>query len=134
MEVLPVPLVDIGLGDLRRAERAVAVGVKGADPLRADRQVAPGEFGGGVVDMQTISVPDEPFFSFSAGLGGDTRTTFRDAITYDGGDWDLLGFDDDTRKMPRELREAIATGKRIDASSFSAEELQRILGRPLEKM
>jgi len=86
----------------------------------------PGEFGGGVVDMQTISVPDEPFFSFSAGLGGDTRTTFRDAITYDGGGWDLLGFDDDTRKMPRELREAIATGKRIDASSFSAEELQRI--------
>ena len=86
----------------------------------------PGEFGGGLIDLQTVAVPDEPFLSFSAGTGGNTETTFKDAITYDGGDWDLLGFDDGTRDMPDELKRAIATGRRIDASSFSPQELQRI--------
>ncbi len=90
----------------------------------------PGEFGGGVIDMKTVTVPDEPFFSFSFGTGGNTETTFGEALTYYGGDWDLLGFDNGVRSMPGPLREALATGNRLDAGSFSEEELQRI-GRSL---
>jgi len=86
----------------------------------------PGEFGGGMVDLQSLTVPDEPFFSFASSVGGNTETTFKDAVTYDGGDWDLLGYDDGTRNMPHELRHALSTGRRIDAGSFSPEELQRI--------
>lgn len=86
----------------------------------------PGEFGGGLIDLQTLAVPDEPFLSFSSSVGSNTETTFKDAITYDGGDFDLLGYDDGSRNMPHELRDAIATGRRVDGSTFSPEELQRI--------
>lgn len=90
----------------------------------------PGEFGGGLIDLHTLAVPDEAFFSFSSSIGGNTETTFKNAMTYDGGDYDMLGFDDGTRDMPNELKAAIATGHRVDAGSFSPEELQTI-GRSL---
>jgi hypothetical protein len=90
----------------------------------------PGEFGGGVIDLQTVAVPEEPFLSIAFGTGGNTEATFDSALTYDGGDRDLLGFDDNTREMPFALREAIATGQRVDSGAFSAAELQRI-GRSL---
>jgi TonB-dependent receptor len=90
----------------------------------------PGEFGGGLIDLQTVTVPDEPFFSFAFGTGGNTETTFKDAVTYDGGDWDLLGFDDNTRRMPGALRAAIASGQRVDAASYTPQQLQQI-GRSL---
>lgn len=86
----------------------------------------PGEFGGGLVDLQTVAVPDRPFLSFSSSIGGNTETTFKKGATYYGGDWDLLGFDDNTREMPSALRDAIATGRRVDAASFTPAELQRI--------
>jgi outer membrane receptor protein involved in Fe transport len=90
----------------------------------------PGEFGGGLIDLQTLAVPDEPFLSFSSGVGGNTETTFKKAVTYDGGDWDLLGYDDNTREVPFELRQAIATGQRVDSGSFTPAQLQTI-GRSL---
>lgn len=86
----------------------------------------PAEFGGGLVDLQTVAVPDKPFLSFSSSLGGNSETTFKTGTTYQGGDWDLLGYDDNSREMPAALRDAIATGRRVDASSFTPAELQRI--------
>jgi outer membrane receptor protein involved in Fe transport len=86
----------------------------------------PGEFGGGLIDLQTLAVPDQPFFSFTSSLGGNTETTFKDANTYRGGDLDFLGFDDNSREMPAALRSAIATGQRVDASSFTPAQLQTI--------
>jgi outer membrane receptor protein involved in Fe transport len=91
----------------------------------------PGEFGGGLIDLETIAVPDEPFLSMSLGTGGNTETTFSNGITYYGGDFDWLGIDDDTRDMPAALSEAIATGVRVDTGAFSPTELQRI-GRSLQ--
>ncbi|KAK0349684.1 hypothetical protein LTR94_032085, partial [Friedmanniomyces endolithicus] len=35
----------------------------------------PGEFGGGVIDLNTIDAPNEPFFNMSLSLGGNTETT-----------------------------------------------------------
>ncbi|MGH8286419.1 MAG: TonB-dependent receptor plug domain-containing protein, partial [Steroidobacteraceae bacterium] len=86
----------------------------------------PGEFGGGLIDMQTVAVPDKPFLTVSFSTGGDTETTFKDGITHYGSDRDFLGFDDDTRDMPSALSEAVATGRRVDVSNFSPEELQRM--------
>jgi outer membrane cobalamin receptor len=34
----------------------------------------PGEFGGGLIDLQTISTPSEPFFTLKAGIGARVRS------------------------------------------------------------
>ena len=92
----------------------------------------PGEFGGGVVDLQSLNIPDAPFFRIRLGGGGNSETTHEKGLTYfGGGDSDWWGYDDDTRKMPGALRDALATGKRVDRNNFSNEELARI-GRSLE--
>ncbi|MFP7722898.1 TonB-dependent receptor domain-containing protein [Lysobacter sp. A3-1-A15] len=86
----------------------------------------PGEFGGGVIDLQSLAVPDEPFLKLSIGTGGNSVTTGEKGLTYYGSDTDYWGFDDGTRKPPRELQEAVATGQRVDLGNFSREELGRI--------
>ena len=91
----------------------------------------PGEFGGGVIDLQSLNIPEAPFFKVSVGGGGNSETTGEKGLTYyGGGDSDWWGYDDGTRKIPRELQDAIATGRRIDRNNFSNEELARI-GRSL---
>lgn len=86
----------------------------------------PGEFGGGVIDLQSIVTPDEPFLTLSIGTGGNSETTGRDGLTYFGSDTDYFGYDDGTRKQQADLRAGIATGRRIDAGTFSDVELKRI--------
>jgi outer membrane receptor protein involved in Fe transport len=70
----------------------------------------PGEFGGGVINLTSVSIPREPFFSF--GLSGqvDVETTGRLGYTYFGSDLDFLGFDDGTRDFPSGLRDAVTSG------------------------
>ncbi|MES2411987.1 MAG: TonB-dependent receptor [Bacteroidota bacterium] len=60
----------------------------------------PGDFAGGVVQINTKSVPEKDFQSISIGSGYNTITTFKDQRTYKGGNTDWLGFDDGTRQMP----------------------------------
>ncbi len=61
----------------------------------------PGDFTGGLVNIQTKDFPSQKLFSFSAGLGYNTVTTFNpNYISYNGGKLDALGIDDGTRKMP----------------------------------
>ena len=91
----------------------------------------PGEFGGGVIDLQSLSVLDEPFLNLSIGMGGNSVTTGEKGLTYYGSDTDYWGYDDGTRKVPRELQDAIATGQRVDLGAFSREDLRRI-GRSFE--
>ncbi len=86
----------------------------------------PGEFGGGVIDLQSLTVPDEPFFKLTIGGGANSVTTFEKGLTHFGSDTDFWGYDDGTRKMPRELSDAIATGQRIDLGNFSREDIRRI--------
>jgi TonB-dependent receptor len=86
----------------------------------------PGEFGGGVIDLQTVAVPDEPFFQVEVGTSGNTETSLKKGLTYYGSDTDFLGYDDGARDKPAELRAALATGKRINSSNFTNAELTRI--------
>ena len=53
----------------------------------------PGEFGGGVINLTTRAVPDESFVKVSAGISGDTETTFGTGYSYYGSDYDWFGFD-----------------------------------------
>lgn len=87
----------------------------------------PGEFGGGIVDLNTVATPAEPFFNFGVSMGGNSETTFQDGLIYYGSRTDFTGFDDGTRDMPGRLRAAIATGNRVvQGANFTAEEIQRI--------
>ena len=60
----------------------------------------PGEFAGGVIQINTKSVPDKDFQSISIGSGYNTITTFKTQKTYEGSPTDILGFDNGTRDLP----------------------------------
>ncbi len=62
-----------------------------------------GEFGGGVINISTKSIPSKNFTSISFGLGFNTLATFKDKTFYKGGKWDFIGLDDGTRKLPSEM-------------------------------
>ena len=70
----------------------------------------PGEFGGGVINLTTISNPREPFLTIGASVGIDAETTGKLGYTYHGSELDFLGFDDGSRDFPRGLRDAVVGG------------------------
>ncbi|MDI1256577.1 MAG: TonB-dependent receptor [Flavobacterium sp.] len=60
----------------------------------------PGEFAGGVVQINTKAVPDKDFQSVTIGTSYNTITTFKEQKTYEGSSTDWLGFDNGTRDFP----------------------------------
>lgn len=88
----------------------------------------PGEFGGGVINLSTAVIPEEAFLKVKIGTGGNSETTFQPGLThYGGGDSDLFGYDDGTRKMSSEIQDAIATGHRITPGlNFTGDEVKKI--------
>lgn len=86
----------------------------------------PAEFGGGIIDLRTLNIPSEPFLELSASGSFNTETTGKDGLTYYGSETDVIGFDDGTRKLPVALRQAMATGRRVQAGNFTDTELQKI--------
>ena len=84
----------------------------------------PGEFGGGVIDLRTIDAPRDPFFSFSASIGGNTETTNEESLIYYGSRTDFTGFDDGTRDVPGPIALAFSSGRQINRANFSTDELQ----------
>src|SRR3546814_1992042 len=61
----------------------------------------PGEFGGGVVNLTTKSMPDEAYLTIGGSLAFDTETTGEIGYTYYGSDTDWTGFDEGTRDIER---------------------------------
>lgn len=59
----------------------------------------PGEFAGGVIQINTKSVPDKNFQSLTVGSGYNTITTFKDQKDYKGSNTDWLGFDNGARDI-----------------------------------
>jgi hypothetical protein len=60
----------------------------------------PGDFAGGVIQINTKAVPDKNFQSITIGSGYNTITTFKERKDYKGSKTDWLGSDDGTRAMP----------------------------------
>jgi len=77
----------------------------------------PGDFAGGVIQINTKSIPEKNEQSISIGGGYNTQTTFKDFKTYKGGKTDWLGFDDGTRALPSGLPET---------KNFSQDKLDQI--------
>lgn len=97
----------------------------------------PGEFGGGVIQLSTLNLPNENFLEVGVGVSANTQTTFATGYTHDGGDADIVGFDDGTRKIPYQIKSVWDSARRIDSALnqfpalTNAQELQRI-GQSLE--
>ncbi|MBC7721371.1 MAG: TonB-dependent receptor [Pedobacter sp.] len=60
----------------------------------------PGEWAGGLVQVNTKDIPSKNFFSLQVGGGFNTQTHFSDYSTYKKGKTDWLGIDDGTRSLP----------------------------------
>src|SRR6185369_7046015 len=54
----------------------------------------PGEWAGGLVQVNTKDIPSSNFFNISIGTGINTQTIGKDFYTYKGGNLDWLGIDD----------------------------------------
>lgn len=73
----------------------------------------PGEFGGGVINLTTISAPKDSFLTISGGGGIDTETTAHLGFTYYGSSLDWTGFTNANRDLTPGLASFFASGKRI---------------------
>lgn len=62
----------------------------------------PGDFAGGIIQINTKNIPDKNFVSLSLNGGYNTITTGKEQLTYQGGKRDWLGIDDGTRDLPSE--------------------------------
>ncbi|MBZ6379787.1 hypothetical protein B5C34_14705 [Pacificimonas flava] len=83
----------------------------------------PGEFGGGVINLTTPSIPEETFLTFGGSVGANSETTFETGYTYFGSDLDFLGFDDGSRDIPFPLQNAIDNGLGGTSSTVTPEQL-----------
>jgi outer membrane receptor protein involved in Fe transport len=60
----------------------------------------PGEWAGGLVQVNTKDIPSKGFFNVQVGTGFNSQTIGKDFYRYKGGKYDWLGFDDKTRGIP----------------------------------
>jgi outer membrane receptor protein involved in Fe transport len=82
----------------------------------------PGEFGGGVIDLQTLRAPREPFLNLKIGASVNTQSNLTDSFVVDGSDSDWTGYDDGLRDLPGPIAALIGSGTRINTLSNSVRE------------
>ena len=63
----------------------------------------PAEFAGGVIQINTKSIPEDNFKSISISSGYNTITTGKELIGYQGGKYDFIGIDDGKRAMNKNI-------------------------------
>ncbi|HEY6063093.1 MAG TPA: carboxypeptidase-like regulatory domain-containing protein, partial [Chitinophagaceae bacterium] len=60
----------------------------------------PGEWAGGLVQVNTKDIPSKDFFNVQIGTGFNTNVIGNDFLKYKGSNLDFLGFDNKTRALP----------------------------------
>ncbi len=73
----------------------------------------PGEFGGGIINLTTPTLPDENFLTISGGVSGNSETTGQLGYTYYGSDGDTIGYDFGNRDIPDDLDAALNSGQQL---------------------
>lgn len=109
----PEPLQRVVPLDLFPAEALAGVTVQKTYSVKY-----PGEFGGGVIDLQGLTVPDSPFFKLDIGFGGNSVTTRSPGLTYYGSNRDWWGYDSGRRDLPDEI---INSAQPITGANYSRE-------------
>ncbi|MCY1646226.1 TonB-dependent receptor [Caulobacter sp. SL161] len=83
----------------------------------------PGEFGGGVINLTTRSIPSEGFISIGGSVSGDTETTNQLGYDYYGSKSDWTGFDNGNRDTPSALAAFFASGERISSGKVNTADI-----------
>ena len=89
-----------------------------------------GEFGGGVINLTTLSSPKTPFFSASLGMSGDTETTDNLGYDYYGGEYDWTGYDSGLRDTPPALGAFFASGETMSSGNVDTNAIAQELVTP----
>lgn len=76
----------------------------------------PGEWAGGLIQVNTKDIPAKNFFNIQLGTGFNTQTIGKDFYEDKGGKTDWLGIDDGTRDLPA----GYTTKSRFDTMSFAS--------------
>lgn len=89
----------------------------------------PGGFAGGSVQVFTKDFPEDLTMSLSTSTGFNTQATGEEGLTYPGGDFDFLGFDDGSRELPTIIQEQAADipireRGRFTTAGFTPQEIQ----------
>ena len=80
----------------------------------------PGDYAGGLVQLQTRDFPSNRIFNVSVSGGWNSVATGATGLGYAGGDLDMLGFDDGTRDIP----DLIPVNVPVTRSNFTDEQLE----------
>lgn len=78
-----------------------------------------GDFGGGIIKIDTKNIPEEKTQSFNLGLQYHSLTTFKNFRAFNGSSTDFLGFDDGKRAFPV-LNEKIFDDKNVNNANVDA--------------
>lgn len=77
----------------------------------------PGDFAGGLVNLNTIDFPDKLKFNITIDGSFSNNTSLDDFKTYNGGKLDFLGIDDGSRSLPSSIPSDLSKG------NYSSEEI-----------
>ena len=80
----------------------------------------PGEFSGGLVQLNTIEFPTQKVFQASVKYGFNTQTSFNRFSTFNGGAGDFFGFGGESRKLPS----IIPTDNRLFVGRYTDQQFQ----------
>ncbi len=83
----------------------------------------PGEFAGGMLQINTKDIPDQAFMSFSAGTSLNGQSTFKPYTTYATGKKDWLGKDDGTRALPDDFPSSVDLKSATNTEKYEASKL-----------
>jgi outer membrane receptor for ferrienterochelin and colicin len=96
-----------------------------------------GEFGGGVVQLNTKDFVEGRNMTQSMSVGVSGNSLKRGFMSYPGGRYDFLGFDDGTRALPGLMKELAGSKRITQKSAFSTDGLTadqiQSLGRSFDK-
>lgn len=83
----------------------------------------PGEWAGGLIQVNTKDVPAKNFFNVQVGTSFNTNTIGKDFYEYQGSNTDWLGFDNGLRALPANLpgKSAFAQLSQADKTSYAKE-------------
>lgn len=75
----------------------------------------PGEFAGGIIQLNTKEIPEEGFTNFSVGLSMNSQSTMKAYLVSEKGKTDWLGMDDGTRALPEGV-----TQEKLETEPYTA--------------
>jgi len=85
----------------------------------------PGEFGGGLINLTTLTVPKAPFLKFGVGVSGDTETSGQIGYSHYGSKYDALGMDRGIRKIPPAMAAFIASGDKLSSGKIDTGDIAK---------